>query len=482
MAKWTVFIESLLCFVLSYFNIAGSISDHPIILVISYDGFRYNYFDKNVTPNLQRLKYSGSHAEYMRNVFITKTFPNHHSIATGVYPEVHGILANDVYDPYYNKVLNYSDEFWHFSDAVIPIWTLNQKAGEGRHSGVMMWPGGGDEVYFKTNLTFAHEYESSIPFKERIDTVLSWIEHPETPANLVFLYYEEPDKTAHVYGPESPQVRDVLAKIDNLTGYLVEKLEEKNLTKAVNVFLLSDHGFDTVVPSRIINVTDFIPPQLNYTIVGNSPTLHIFPQHGDEDAIYEALKNASEENGHFSVYRKNELLDRWHYKKNRRTPPIFVLANETYGFQDLYQYVGEYERRTNKTISDNATFGLHGYDNIEMNMHPYFIAFGPLIKKEYKLDPFDSVDLYSLFCYMLHLDAPKTNGTLDNVKYLLTSEPDPSLPYILGGVVVAALSITAAAIVTICLLRHRKKKSDPLGHSYRDVRQIFSRLKRNIMV
>lgn len=115
-------IESMLCIVLSYCNYVRSTSDHPIILVVSYDGFRYNYFDKNITPNMKKVRTSGSHAEYMRNAFITKTFPNHQSIATGVYPEVHGILANDVYDPKYGKILGYSDEFWHFSDAVVPIW------------------------------------------------------------------------------------------------------------------------------------------------------------------------------------------------------------------------------------------------------------------------------------------------------------------------------------------------------------------------
>jgi ectonucleotide pyrophosphatase/phosphodiesterase family protein 5 len=122
MTKWQVSVESVLYIVLAYCNYVGSLSDHPIILVVSYDGFRYNYFDKNATPNMNKVRTSGSYAEYMKNVFITKTFPNHHSIATGVYPEVHGILANDVYDPDYGRVLNYSDEFWHFSDAVVPIW------------------------------------------------------------------------------------------------------------------------------------------------------------------------------------------------------------------------------------------------------------------------------------------------------------------------------------------------------------------------
>jgi Uncharacterized proteins of the AP superfamily len=122
MAGWKFAIENILCIVLSYLIYVGSISNHPIILVISNDGFRYNYLDKNITPNTNNVKISGSHAEYMRSVFITKTFPNHHSIATGAYPEVNGILANEVFDPTYGKVLNYSDELWHFNDAVVPIW------------------------------------------------------------------------------------------------------------------------------------------------------------------------------------------------------------------------------------------------------------------------------------------------------------------------------------------------------------------------
>jgi hypothetical protein len=96
---------------------------------------------------------------------------------------------------------------------------------------------------------------------------------------MCFCTSQEPDKTAHIYGPESQEAEDVIVKVDNITGYLLNKLEENNLTDAVNVFLLSDHGFETVTPSRIINVTDMIK-EMNYTVVGNSPTLHIYPENG----------------------------------------------------------------------------------------------------------------------------------------------------------------------------------------------------------
>jgi len=71
----------------------------------------------------------------------------------------------------------------------------------------------------------------------------------------------------------------MIIKMDNITGYLLQKLEENNLTDAVNVFLLSDHGFETVTPSRIINVTDVIKG-MNYTAAGSSPAIQIYPKGG----------------------------------------------------------------------------------------------------------------------------------------------------------------------------------------------------------
>nr|CAD7202985.1 unnamed protein product [Timema douglasi] len=67
----------------------------------------------------------------------------------------------------------------------------------------------------------------------------------------------------------------------------------------------------------------------------------------------------------------------------------------------------------------NTTLGIHGYDNAESNMHPYFIARGPLIKKNHVIAPFDTVDLYSLFAHILNISAPPNNGSLANVVDML---------------------------------------------------------------
>lgn len=94
----------------------------PALLVISYDAFRPEYFTRNVTPYMNELRKNGTSSEYMKNEFPTKTFVNHHSIATGMYPSVHGVLANSVYDLKLQKKLDYGYELFHYNENIVPIW------------------------------------------------------------------------------------------------------------------------------------------------------------------------------------------------------------------------------------------------------------------------------------------------------------------------------------------------------------------------
>nr|CAD7394864.1 unnamed protein product [Timema cristinae] len=306
---------------------------HPLLLIVSYDGFRHNYFEKQVTPTLQKLKTLGTHAEYMRNVFETKTFPNHHSIATGLFPEVHGVLANSLYDPIYKRVLNFSYELWHQNENIIPIWRLNENSGEGRYSGVMMWPGGGF-TYQNTLPTHLQNYNTSISWEERVDMALGWFLHPVTPANLVMLYFEEPDASSHIFGPESPQVLKQLAKLDRLTDYLHHRLVDNNLSDVVNVFHLSDHGMDTVTLDRIVNLTDYVD-RSTYITSGSSPNASL--------------------HDNFSVFKRADIPERWHFKNNNRTPPILAVADEGYAFDDLFVYQDYYIHNYNITREQSVT-------------------------------------------------------------------------------------------------------------------------------
>jgi ectonucleotide pyrophosphatase/phosphodiesterase family protein 5 len=117
-ATWTV---GLIFVSLVVVKLADALSRHPLLLIVSFDGFRHDFFMKRATPGLDRFKSDGTHAPYVRNVFPTKTFPNHHSIATGLFPESHGVLGNEVYDPTVNEVVTFGPGLYN-TQGITPIW------------------------------------------------------------------------------------------------------------------------------------------------------------------------------------------------------------------------------------------------------------------------------------------------------------------------------------------------------------------------
>lgn len=204
------------------------------LLVVSLDGFRYDFLDISGTKTLRKLVSGGVHARSLTSSFITKTFPNHHSIATGLYEENHGIVANSMWDPDWDETFKTCSEQkcgrWYGGQ---PIWNSNELHGmdlesgrKKRHSGeeetpskaskktsgVMYWPGITANINNMT-VTFVEKYidpyandTKYMNLTQRFDKAISWFTHADTPANLVMIYYEFPDKLCHSHGPESKQV------------------------------------------------------------------------------------------------------------------------------------------------------------------------------------------------------------------------------------------------------------------------------------
>ena len=79
----------------------------PTILLISLDGFRWDYLDQAETPHLDRMITAGVKARSLLPVFPTKTFPNHYSIITGLFPENHGLVSNSMYDPVFDATFRW---------------------------------------------------------------------------------------------------------------------------------------------------------------------------------------------------------------------------------------------------------------------------------------------------------------------------------------------------------------------------------------
>lgn len=279
---FNVFVMKLLVILLFLGLVAvcrgnSSYSLTPQLLLVSFDGFRADYLKDYDLPHLQNFIKEGVLVEHVTNVFITKTFPNHYSIVTGLYEESHGIVANAMYDGVTKKHFSESndkDPFWW--DGAVPIWVTNQLQGN-RSSAAAMWPGT-DVPIHNTTPSYFMSYSSSVPFEERLSNVTSWLSSSNPPVTFATLYWEEPDASGHKYGPEDKEnMSRVLKEIDGLVGDLVQKLKELGLWENLNVIITSDHGMTQCSENRLIHLDACIDPS-NYSLIDLTPVAAILPK------------------------------------------------------------------------------------------------------------------------------------------------------------------------------------------------------------
>jgi len=318
--KVTMFAECpnkfvvLLTVLFGCMTICSTHEEAPKLLLISFDGFRWDYLMKarvlgKNTPTFDTLIYEGVSVRSpgITNAFITKTIPNHYTIVTGLYEEDHGVVANDFYDPYLGEAFNIYDDavatdikWWNGTGItkVVPIWVTNeQEGGEHRASGVFMWPGsdvkGQRPTYYKS-------YNNSVAFNKRADEIVSWFVDKSKPINFGALYMPEPDHTGHIYGPDSKEIADKVEELDTNLGYLVQKLKDAQLFHGLNIIITSDHGMASV--NKLINISDVLSHDL-YTSHAGSPVKHIWPKRGKYKLVQSYYKLIE-----FFVYKKTQQL------------------------------------------------------------------------------------------------------------------------------------------------------------------------------
>ncbi|KAI3495753.1 hypothetical protein L1887_38099 [Cichorium endivia] len=215
---------------------------NPVVILISVDGFRFGYQFKTPTPNIHRLIKNGTEAETgLIPVFPTFTFPNHYSIATGLYPAYHGIILNKFTDPVTgDKFTTRSREpKWWLGE---PIWET--VANQGLKAAAYFWPGSDvKKGSWDCPANFCPLYNASVPFEERVDTILHYFDLPneEIPVFMA-LYLEDPDSQGHEVGPDDPQITEAISNIDGMIGRLINGLEKRGVFEDVTIIMVGDHG------------------------------------------------------------------------------------------------------------------------------------------------------------------------------------------------------------------------------------------------
>jgi len=360
----------------------------PITILISIDGFRADYLDRGVTPNLSALAAGGVHAA-MRPSFPSKTFPNHWTLVTGLRPDRTGIVANTMEDAARPKdlfTMESDDPFWW--NAAEPLWVTAEKAGI--RSATLFWPGsnvawGGTraadwphEIIGGTRPEDWQQYNMAITNTQRVNGVLDWARRPAAiRPKFVTLYFDTIDTAGHSYGPDDPRTTQAVAEIDATIGQLAKGLKDMN--QPANLVIVADHGMATVSKARTIALDQIANPA-DYRVVEASTFASLVPVPGHEAALARALLKPHD---HLSCWRKADIPARFHYGTNPRIPPWLCLA-ET-GWLVVKTAAAK--------VDDN---GNHGYDPMAPEMAALFIANGPAIKPAGTLPGFDNVDIAPL--------------------------------------------------------------------------------------
>ncbi|XP_028318814.1 bis(5'-adenosyl)-triphosphatase enpp4 isoform X1 [Gouania willdenowi] len=404
-------------------------SPPPPLLIVSFDGFRADYLKRFPMPNLSRFYNQGVLVEQLTNVFTTKTFPNHYSLVTGLYAESHGMVASNMYDPTTHKhfhISNSTDAFW-WNEAE-PIWITALDSGY--KTAAMMWPGSDVNIRNRTPTHYAH-YDKSMKFPQRLGNVTHWLlgDDKEEGVKFAALYWEEPDGTGHIYGPENTTaMTKTMKQVDDNVGLLMSELNRTGLWGHINVVITSDHGMAQCAADRLIRLDNCLGPD-NYTLVDMTPVAALIPR-TDAQTVFALLKKC---HAHMTAYMRKDFPDRFHYRNNDRIQPILLIADEGWTIV----------QRGNKL----PRMGDHGYDNSLPSMHPFLAAVGPSFRRGHRVSTMDSVDLYPLMCRLLAVPPRPNNGSLDHSRCLLQAESCWDVPLIIGLVVGVLLVLSAITLL-----------------------------------
>lgn len=372
----------------------------PYVILISADGFRYDYAEKYQAEHLLQFGKQGVKAASMVPSFPSVTFPNHYSIATGLYPSHHGIVNNSFYDA--GKKESYSmgnkprvrDGAWYGGT---PLWVLAEQ--QQMVSASMFWVGSEADVK-GVRPSYYYNYSERIPMESRIKAVTDWLNLPEDQRpHFITFYVSEPDHAGHRFGPEAPETAAAVREVDSIIYQLTEAVRATGLP--VNYIFVSDHGMTNVDREHPLPTpAAFDSSKFLIASSGTMMVIHAKDK-ADIQPFYETLKK---EESHYKVYLKTNIPAEFHYNaaddRMNRIGDILLIPEWPYVFS-----------------SRKPGAGHHGFPPLQVkDMHATFIAWGPAFKQQMNIPSFENVNVYPLIAEILGL---KITEPIDGRKEVL---------------------------------------------------------------
>lgn len=380
--------------------------DKPYVLLISIDGFRWDYAERDHAANLLALGRTGVRAKALIPSFPSTTFPNHYTIVTGLYPEHHGIVDNSFWDPARNAGFRSSDSaastngiWWGGT----PLWVLAER--QGMRAASFFWVGSDAEID-GTRPTYYYKYDGKIPNEQRVAQVVAWLKMPKAERpHFITLYFSDVDHAGHQYGPDAPETRAAIHMIDGELGKLFAEL--RSVTPAPDIFVVSDHGMTTVTGDvDMSKLADLSGVQ----VAPNSTDFKFYSS--DPKRIDRLYADLHGRDPRIAVYRAGEIPASLHYSGNPRIGAVVALATAP--------VVLHLAKKPGQTLPK----GMHGYDPAAMpEMRGIFFAAGPDLKAGLTIDEFQNIHIYPLIAHLLGLDiSSPIDGRLSVLEPILRAK------------------------------------------------------------
>ncbi|PTD03688.1 putative pyrophosphatase/phosphodiesterase [Fusarium culmorum] len=377
----------------------------PTSLIISLDGFRADFLQRGLTPALNSFVSTGVSPKWMHPSFPSVTFPNHYTLATGLYPESHGIVSNTFWDP------ELQSEFYYTH----PDQSLDPKCA------IHMWPGSEAHV-LNTEPSLMDKFNGKETLDNKVSRIMEFLDMPgfedktldasDVRPQLIAAYVPHVDRDGHKFGPNTTEIRKTIQEVDSMIGKIFHGLEERNLTNIVNVIVVSDHGMASTDISRLIQLEDLIDTSKIEHIDG-WPLYGLRPKNPDDlQGLYDELKEKSKSNPNFQVYLRDvDMPERYHFSKHHRIAPLWIVPETGWAIVTKEEFDVEDGKKKNLVYHPR---GLHGYDHEHPLMRAIFIARGPAFPHpaNSQIDVFQNIEVYNMLCDSVGLTPAPNNGTL----------------------------------------------------------------------
>lgn len=364
----------------------------PYVIMISADGFRYDYARKYNAENLLKLAHDGVKAEAMIPSYPSITFPNHWSLITGLYPSHHGLIDNFFYDYKRNEAYamsnkkNAEDGSWYGGT---PLWGLAEK--QGMVSASLMWVGSASDAG-GIRPTYYYPYHEKFTPSEKVEKVVNWLKLPEDKRpHFISLYFPEVDGSGHHHGPDTKETEKAVHLIDSAIGELVQKVNNLGLEN-VNFIFVSDHGMIKVDGRAPLEIPAALFDKNRFDFYNSQTLLRVYVKNQHEvKTVYKELK--AHKTDDYEVYLDKKLPKYLHFAtkddKYDRIGQILLIPKAPKIFLEK---------------GKKTSVGKHGYNpKIVPEMKATFFAWGPEFKNNLVISEFDNINVYPLVAEVLGL-------------------------------------------------------------------------------